>query len=68
MGFWGRGKGRPQDQSWWQDFKRAAKAHSLSLGPISVVEVQASLKCFRPVIGMGVDKANPRWWLQLPQD
>ncbi|CAK0836433.1 unnamed protein product, partial [Prorocentrum cordatum] len=66
--FWRVEQQTPQQQACWSNFRAAARKRSYALEPTTSQEVAEVVKVFEPVIEMGADRTNPRWWSQLPQE
>jgi hypothetical protein len=51
--------------AWWEDLRRLAGEQERE--PITLEDLQSGFKCFKAVVGLGIDKQNPRWWRDLPE-
>eukprot|EP00959_Pyramimonas_sp_CCMP1952_P316225 6618626-Pyramimonas_sp.AAC.1 len=66
--FWQVAQQPPQQQAWWPNFRAAGRRRSCALEPITSHEVAGVLEVFKPVVGIGADRTNPRCWGQLAQE
>ena len=63
---WNATENVPQEPGWWAELRRRARLQEHR--QVHLEDLRQALKCFRPQIGQGGDKTNPRWWLQLPDE
>ncbi len=56
---------QPAWTTWWAKLRERADSQERS--EIDVDQVRSAMKVFKTKVGLGLDKVNPRWWLDLPE-